>query len=111
MYRDNINWIKNYTNENQDELSASEVKEIGEIKETDTIGKLKYDNVYVLDNRWSIESSTVEIHIYSKWYSSKERQDIVCCGNWITKISLHSAQLLSASGSLRVGEGRLTYVN
>ena len=49
MSKNNSNSIQSYAIDNQDHLNYSEMMEIGGIKQSDTIGTLKYDNVYVLD--------------------------------------------------------------
>ena len=44
------NSIHNDTNDNQNDLNDSEIMVIGKMKQSDTIVKFKYDNVYFLDN-------------------------------------------------------------
>ena len=42
--------MQNDTLDRQYYLIHSEIMEIGEIQQSDTIGKLKYDKVYILDS-------------------------------------------------------------
>ena len=50
LSKDKTNSIQKETLEDQDDLNGYKIMKIGEIKQSDTIGKLKYDNVYVLDS-------------------------------------------------------------
>ena len=50
LSKDKTNSIQKETLEDQDDLNGYKIMKIGEIKQSDTIGKIKYDNVYVLDS-------------------------------------------------------------
>ena len=50
MSKDSKNVLKNNTHENLDDLNDSKIMEKGEMKQSDTIGKLKDYYLYTLDS-------------------------------------------------------------
>ena len=47
--KDNIYSIQNDTVDNEDDLNYSDIMEMGEIKQINTIRRFKYNKLYVLD--------------------------------------------------------------
>ena len=58
MSKGNTNSIHNDNIYDQDDLNDSEFMKIGEIKQSDTIRKFKYDNVYMHWILWVITPKT-----------------------------------------------------
>ena len=79
MSKDNKYEIKNNTHENLDDLNDSEMMKTGEMKQSDTIGKLKDDNLCTLD---SMDNNFQEKLIKMFWMTNTIMTSIMrrfCC--------------------------------